>query len=267
MLDKSKLLNKRESARELKHVMNLMDDRDQWMNEHRELLEKAKLKENKRRATLQGRKEEKRKIEQEEGKRLADKAKAGERLTGLARLGAYRRRKEEAMLMLEEEKEKAAFKDSNGKPAKRLSAVLLKQADPLGWTGADSSDAECISRGSSVSSEKEAQTAGRPKLSVAFADETDDLESGNLNTSIMADGDVNNQSVANHSFLRPALPKGYIKADSLRAMKEVCRMQVQHARNMQTMMDQQNKVLKVRLTFGLMRYLWSIKKSSMRHLT
>ncbi len=69
----TRLLNLRQCSKELKRILQLMEERDMWITERREQARVKRHQDNKFRNTLKGRKLEKKKIENEEFERLRNK--------------------------------------------------------------------------------------------------------------------------------------------------------------------------------------------------
>ncbi len=261
-LDEGKTLNQREMKRELKHLLELMSDRDQWLSEQRVKQTKAMIADKRKKATLAGRKKEAQKAEANERERLSQKANTtgevpndlrdfdvvnGPHNRGLDGFGSFLRQKKEKQEKLRRQKERQRLGFEPKPTPSRNSSIASSTGSAKPLTAALSRLSRKKSKDKGKGVGKGQSSALRQAPSRAFKeindvdDEQDDDEgdreaqqhfqasSFDLDRSHERKkkkdkiGDKNNDSV----FAMPKLPKGYVKADTLRLMKEMYRQQNQ----------------------------------------
>ncbi len=234
-LNPDKLLNKREAARELRHLHNLMSDRDVWLQDQAAAAAKDRLAEVKKANTKKGRMLKKRAIEAEEGQRLSD-----EGATGFALFAKLRREREARAEEEATEVEDRSTPDGSGggkKPKKTtlLSQALARQSDPN--ADVSSSDAESLSRNNSISGIDGTRGRNRKGCSVGFSalSETFDEIGGN-------NGSQN--ELPEDSFAKPAIPK-VDGSKSYQIMKELYRFTTAHSAEVLKLHDKHTAQLKV----------------------
>ncbi len=214
-IDRNKTLNKRESKRELKHIKQLISDRDQWELEHENLKVKEANKLKRKMNTKKGRVAAKKKVEDNETKRLAKKAELeantskshSDKPKGLALFSAYRRERA-ARKSAEEEPCRKTVSEASGSTAtgkvKPLNCVLNRQQD------------QSLARPIALFDTTRTTKPGTPSESLHHQQLFQTLANDNAN---------NNTTVMDHTvaedggFVKPRLPRGYVKADTLRIMK------------------------------------------------
>ncbi len=235
-LDEGKTLNQREVKRELKHLLELMADRDKWVSDHRVSQVRALFDTRKKKNTKSGRKLEAEKYEAIERQRLLDRARMdktvefdverGPLAAGLAGLPMYMRQKQqlheynEVKRMQDRHRrslgrsESTASSTGSGKP---LTQVLTKQSkgklsrrskarDKARDKAHDDAFKEVNDRGA---------TAKSSFLSGPVANEQSaDLMGMSMSSSITKDDSV---------FAKPEIPRGYVKANTLTLMMETYR--------------------------------------------
>ncbi len=234
----TKLLNKREAARELKHLHNLMSDRDVWLKERSVAAAKERLTAVKKANTKEGRMAQKRDLEKQEVERLSKQA---EKPRGLALLGQYRRDKQEEAdrKKAELDRDREATSSTAAKPKKTttLSQLLDRQSQPGASADTSSSDSESVvARSDSVSSVGHNRKRNNKGCSVGFSGLGDTFDEVNGNNVSQADWN-------DDSFAKPAPPKCDSKSVTL--MKELYRFTTAHSAEVLKLFDEQAKMMKV----------------------
>ncbi len=233
-LHTDKLLNKREAGRELKHLHNLMADRDVWLQDKEVAAAKERMAEVKKANTKKGRLLTKRAIEKEETERLA---KEGPPLTGLPLFAKLRRDRQAAAEQKESEvATESAVANTKVKKTKPLSQVLARQstADPNADTTA--SDVDTVSRNNSTSSIDHHRSRNRKGCSVGFSALSDTFDEVNVD-------DSSQPNLPEDSFAKPA-PK--VESKSYTIMKELYRFTTAHSAEVLKLHDKQSAQLKVK---------------------
>ncbi len=241
-IDEGKTLNQREVKREMKHLLELMSQRDKWESDMRVTQARAVVEKKHKKMTKAQRKLEAEKLEAREQERLAAKERLangipedlqelpvenGPGYKGLGGFALYRRqgvqRRENERRQRERDRlfdlvnstvEKDHSIASSTGSVKPLSRVLNKQAQKK-----SKAQAKAHKKASSLTDDQLRQEMDdiSQMLDMAKSDDAvgNDDEGHRPSTSKEANKKSNDDSL----FVKPQLPKGYVKADTLKLMK------------------------------------------------
>ncbi len=233
VLDEGKTLNQREVKRELKHLLELMCDRDQWISEHRVSQTRALFDTRKKKNTKSGRKLEAEKFEAVERQRLIEKSRMdktvefdvehGPLAAGLAGLPMHLRQKKQLQEYNTVKKmqdrhrrslgrtESTASSTGSGKP---LTAVLTKQSKKKrSHRNKDRHEARDEAPLAAFKEINPEEATGKSSTAVGAMsnDQSVDFQGSFMNGTITKDESV---------FAKPEIPRGYVKANTLKLMME-----------------------------------------------
>ncbi len=271
-LDESKTLNQREVKRELKHLLELMSDRDQWESERRVQQVKAIVDTRKKKNTIAGKKLEAQKYEEIERQRLLNKSSLdantsinfevdhGPRLPGLSGFGMFRKQKQQ---IREYNKRKQAKE-------KLERNKLLSRNSSMSSTGSIKPLTTVLEKQSRGSARGKAQASAQAK---AFDEINGDGQERDLNSdsfvkrlpgaterSLLAESLDIYDDEDDFVFAKPnetSVPRGYVKANTLRLMKEVYKQQSNLINTSNSMFKELNAQVKVSFVSLSRAFSWA----------
>ncbi len=233
-LDEGKLLNQRQVKREMKHLLELMAQRDKWESNHRIRQAKAVVDTRKKKSTKIGRKKEADKFVHVQRQRLMENAELeksssldldverGPREPGLAGFGMYRRqqsqmqeykRKNKRYKKMRRELSRNESTTSSSGSVKPLHKVLEKQSQAVKGASLRALANEEIFKDINESRVSTGEQSGSKKSKKS--------KKSTAAASTTMDGGLGGET----SFAIPTVPRGYVKADTLTLMKEVYKQQ------------------------------------------
>ncbi len=235
-LDEGKLLNKRQVKRELKHILELMTQRDIWESNHRIRQAKAVVNTRKKKSTILGRKKEAEKFVHVQRQRLIENAaldksssldldvERGPRAPGLDGFPMFRLQKKQ---MQEYKQKNKKYKEkrrelnrnesttSSSGSVKPLHKVLEKQSRALHGASLRALANDDILKEINDTRHSIDKPSGSGKSK----------KSKKSNPALSDDLSQDGLIGQDQSFAVPTVPRGYVKADTLTLMKEVYKQQ------------------------------------------